>query len=442
MSFASAQISRRLAIWSSKVTHGRSALAIVLAALAAAAAAASPASDPTHPVHHHDGAHAIQHVFIIVLENEGFEKTFGANSEAPYLSKELPQQGVLLTQYFGIGHASLDNYIAMISGQAATPETRSDCQIYADFVSSGTTSDGQIIGNGCVYPAAVKTLADQLNARGKTWRGYMEDMGNDPDRETATCAHPAMGARDPTQSAEKPSAAIPLGDQYAARHNPFVYFHSIIDSRACAANVVNLKRLAADLKSARTTPNLAFITPNLCNDGHDEPCKDGQPGGLVSADLFLRKWVPLILASPAYQRDGLLIITFDEGDATALPDPAGGHLINFAGKTCCSEQPGPNLSPFPQSVKIGSYTLNFQDFGGDRTGAVLLSRLLQPGTVSDTQFNHFSLLKSLEDIFETGEYLGYAAQPGLIGFFGCVTSDIAVRAHGRSMRRGTYGSIN
>ena len=108
------------------MTHGRSALAIVLAALAAAAAAASPASDPTHPVHHHDGAHAIQHVFIIVLENEGFEKTFGANSEAPYLSKELPQQGVLLTQYFGIGHASLDNYIAMISGQAATPETRSD----------------------------------------------------------------------------------------------------------------------------------------------------------------------------------------------------------------------------------------------------------------------------------------------------------------------------
>ena len=51
---------------------------------------------------------------------------------------------------------------------------------------------------------------------------------------------------------------------------------------------------------------------------------------------------------------------------------------------------------------------------------------LQPGTVSNTPFNHYSLLKSLEDIFDTDEYLGYAGAPGLVGFFGCVTSDIAV----------------
>ena len=62
------------------------------------------------------------HVFIIVLENEGFDKTFGTSSDAPFLSKTLTKRGVLLTQYFGTGHASLDNYIAMISGQAATVE--------------------------------------------------------------------------------------------------------------------------------------------------------------------------------------------------------------------------------------------------------------------------------------------------------------------------------
>jgi phosphatidylinositol-3-phosphatase len=408
--------------------HRIAVLLVAIGALISSMARATPAIATGHSARHHGGSGNIQHVFIIVLENEGFEKTFGANSEAPYLSKELRKQGVLLTQYFGIGHASLDNYIAMISGQAATAETRSDCQTFTDVVATGTTADGQIIGNGCVYPPTVQTLAGQLEAKGKSWRGYMEDMGNDPKREPATCAHPAINARDATQSAEAPSAAVPLGDQYAARHNPFVYFHSIIDSPACATDVVSLGRLPKDLESYATTPNLIFITPNLCNDGHDEPCKDGQPGGLTSADQFLRKWVPIILASPAYKRDGLLIITFDEGDATPVPNPTGGYIINFAGDVCCSEQPGPNIGPFPQSVKIGSYTLNFQNFGGDRTGTVLLSRFLQPGTVSRTPFNHYSLLKSLEDIFGVGEYLGYAAQPGLIGFFGCATSDIATRA--------------
>jgi phosphatidylinositol-3-phosphatase len=107
----------------------------------------------------------------------------------------------------------------------------------------------------------------------------MEDMGNDPQRESATCGHPPLNATDPTQAAEKPSPAVPLGDQYASRHNPFIYFHSIIDSPACDSNVVNLNRLPADLKSDSTTPNLVFITPNLCNDGHDEPCNNGAPGG-------------------------------------------------------------------------------------------------------------------------------------------------------------------
>src|SRR5215472_18328721 len=112
----------------------------------------------------------IRHVFVIVLENEGFDVTFGPNSKAPFLSKTLTAQGVLLNQYFGTGHVSLDNYVAMISGQAATPETRNGCQVYADFVQTGTTPDGPAIGNGCVYPASVKTLADQLTASGKIGR--------------------------------------------------------------------------------------------------------------------------------------------------------------------------------------------------------------------------------------------------------------------------------
>ena len=371
----------------------------------------------------------IQHVFVIVLENEGFDVTFGPNSKAPFLSKTLTSQGVLLNQYFGTGHVSLDNYIAMLSGQAATPDTRNDCQVYADFALTGTTPDGQAVGSGCVYPASVKTLPNQLDAVGKTWRGYMEDMGNDPAREAASCGHPALNTKDLTQAAEAPSASVPLGDQYATRHNPFVYFHSIIDSAACGENVVNLTRLPQDLRSEDSTPNFVFITPNLCNDGHDAPCKNGQPGGLVSADLFLQKWIPLIQSTKAYQHDGLIIITFDEGGLTAGPNPNGpGIVVSAPGQFCCNEQPGPNLAPFPQSTNIApGVALAFQSYGGDRTGAVLLSPFVKPGTTSDTPFNHYSLLKTLENIFDTDGYLGYAAAPGLVPFFGCVTSDIAVK---------------
>ncbi len=405
--------------------------AIVLAALLALTSSALAGPGPgKSPRPSGDGDHdrRIKHVFVIVLENEGFDVTFGPNSKAPYLSQTLPTQGVLLTQYYGTGHVSLDNYIAMLSGQAATPQTRNDCTTYADYILTGVTPDGQAIGTGCVYPASIKTLPDQLNAIGKTWRGYMGDMGNDPTRESATCGHPALNTPDLTQSSEAPSASVPLGDQYASRHDPFVYFHSIIDSPDCNKNVVNLNQLPLDLAHEETTPNFVFITPNLCDDGHDAPCKNGQPGGLVSADAFLQKWIPLIQSSKAYQKDGLIIINFDEGGLSIQAGANGQLSIVAPGLFCCNEQPGPNLAPFPQSTNITpTISLTFENYGGDRTGAVLLSPFLKPGTVSNTPFNHYSLLKSLEDIFDTDEYLGYAAQPGLVGFFGCVTSDIAAK---------------
>jgi hypothetical protein len=374
-----------------------------------------------------DLLHRIKHVFVIVLENEGFDVTFGPNSKAPFLSQTLPSQGVLLNQYYGTGHVSLDNYIAMLSGQAATPQTRNDCQIYQDFALTGVTPDGQAIGSGCVYPAPIKALPDQLNAVGKTWRAYAEDMGNDPNREAATCGHPALNTADLTQVSEAPSAAVPLGDQYASRHNPFVYFHSIIDSPDCGTHVVNLNLLPQDLLRESTTPNFVFITPNLCNDGHDAPCKNGQPGGLVSADAFLQKWIPMITNSAAYQRDGLIVINFDEGGLTVQPTSTGISIF-AAGLFCCNEQPGPNLAPFPQTTNITpTVGLTFQSYGGDRTGAVLLSPFLEPGTVSLTPFNHYSLLKTLEDIYDTDSHLGYAGAPGLVGFFGCVRSDIQTK---------------
>ena len=173
-------------------------------------------------------------------------------------------------------------------------------------------ADGQAIGQGCVYPRTVKTVADQLDGGGLSWRGYMEDMGDDPAREAAQVRAPA-GQR-PRRHADGRRAT----DQYATRHNPFMYFHSIIDDqRRCEANVVNLDRARADLRiGRRRRRNYSFITPDLCPDGHDETCVDPeQKGGYEGIDEFLREWVPKILASPAFKQDGLLIVTFDEAEA-------------------------------------------------------------------------------------------------------------------------------
>jgi hypothetical protein len=401
--------------------HLRTSLLVLVSALCGAAQAAADDG----------GSGRIGHVFTIVLENEGYDATFGPNSKAPYLSKTLTAQGALLTQYFGTGHASQDNYIAMISGQAGDNETRSDCQVYADFVMTGETADGQAIGAGCIYPASILTVADELAAAQKTWRAYMGDMGDDPSREASTCGHPPIGAVDLTQNAEAPSASAPLGDEYVTRHNPFVYFHSIIDSTACHSGVVNLNQLADDLKSAATTPRYVFITPNVCDDGHDAPCKDGRPGGLISADAFLQKWVPMITGSVAFRKDGLLMIVFDEGGFNPpISDGKGGFIISAPGLFCCNQQPGPNLGAFPQSTVIGPYTLTYGNYGGDRTGAVLLSPFIKPGTLSDIPYNHYSMLKTVEDIFGL-PYLGYSASPGLAGFFGCVDTAVASTASGQ-----------
>ena len=327
----------------------------------------------------------IGHVFIIVLENKDFAKTFGASSTAVYLNKTLVPQGAFLTQYYGIGHNSLDNYIAMVSGQAPNPTTQADCQAYQDFAGAPTLdSNGQITGQGCVYPTVVETIADQLLAAGLTWKGYMEDMGNTPAREAAACGHPALNAQDNTQSAT-------VGDQYATRHNPFMYFHTITDSPACARNDVALSALPNDLATPVTTANYVFITPNLCNDGHDKPCVDGAPGGLISADRFLQKWVPQILAAPAFQEDGLLMILFDESDYN-------NNTQSGDTTSCCSETAGPN-SPSP----------GITGPGGGRVGAVFISPFIRPGTVTAVNYNHYSMLRSVEDMFGLA-HLGFAAQ--------------------------------
>jgi hypothetical protein len=372
------------------------ALLAALAVWAGPAATAAPAARrPLPPIHH---------VYTIVLENENAATTFAPGSPAQYLSSTLRAAGAYLPNYYGIGHVSLDNYIAMISGQAPNANTQTDCQVYSDFAGFSIGAYGQVVGAGCVYPRSVPTLVTQLGSAGLAWRDYNDGMGATPVRETRVCGHPAINSRDGTQVAT-------ATDQYATRHNPFVYFHSIIDDTTlCDTHVVNLDALPQDL-AASDAPEYTFITPNLCNDGHDGTCANGGPGGLKQADAFLRQWVPRITGSSAYKRDGgLLIITFDESTLT------DSHA-------CCGEIAGP-----------GSAHPGFTGPGGGDVGAVLLSPYISPGTVSQVAYNHYSMLRSVEDLFHL-RHLGYAQLPGESSFgsdvFACAPSTAPIAVRGR-----------
>ena len=341
----------------------------------------------------------VKHVFIIVLENENADETFGANTQIPYLAQTMTSEGAYIPNYYAIGHLSLDNYIAMTSGQAPNAETQADCQLYSDFLPGTPTSNGQYIGQGCLYPPGVQNIATQLEGNGWTWRAYMQDMANSAPTQPATCRHPAPNTQDHTQSATEK-------DQYAARHNPFVYFQSIIDFPTCDQNDVDLSQLEPDLSSASTTPNYVFITPDLCNDGHDgdgtpKSCADGGPGGMVEANQFLEEWVPKITSSAAFQDKGLLLVTFDEAEG----DPREGTTDSSA---CCNEQTGPNTID-PGGPSPGP--------GGGKVGAVALSPCITPGTVSDHSYNHYSQLRWVEDNFEL-PHLGYAGQASGVNPFG------------------------
>jgi len=351
----------------------------------------------------------IRHVWIIEEENESYGASFGNPSADPYLARTLVSKGALLRNYYGIGHDSLDNYVAEISGQAPDFQTGQDCEYFSRFLQFGGevfekwTKYGQLSGDGCVYPRYVRTIASQLTATHLSWKSYNQDMGNDPKRDgtTATrhgpaCGHPGLGAIDKTD------VTGPADDSYATRHNPFVYFQGIIGSqRYCDAHVVTLKPLGTDLASAATTPSYSWITPSTCADGHDTPrCQNGTKGGFGPLDKFLRAWVPRIMASPAYQQGGLIMIVFDESghdrDATA----------------CCGEKDsvGYDDPSHPNTNEPGLWGP-----GGGRVGAVALSPFIKPGTRSSAAYNHYSLLKTTEMIFGL-PLLGDARQPQVHSF--------------------------
>jgi hypothetical protein len=342
-------------------SHGGGPLASP--APAPAPAASGPVSEPApkEPAPPPAEAGPVKHVFVISLASPGYEQSLGAQSEMPYLSATLRPKGELLSNYTLLGDAALPNQIAALSGQPPNAATGAGCSTYAEFSpTTKTDASGVVHGAGCVYPVETLTLADQLTSSRLTWRAYVEGMV-DETGAPASCVHPGTGEAE---------AATPGG--YAASQNPFVYFHSLLDLGDCSANDLPIEKLTADLGKTDKTPSYSFIAPTPCDSGATGQCAPGTTEGPASADAFLASWVPKILASPAYKADGLLIVDFGSVNSP-------------------STEPGAT----PPADLL-------------RTGALLISPFLTPGSTDGTAYDPYSLLRSTEDLFGL-EPLGLAA---------------------------------
>jgi hypothetical protein len=320
---------------------------------------------------------SFKHVFLIVLSDEPYAAMFGPEAKARYLAGTLEKKGELLLRYDAIAHEQLANEIALVSGQGPNAQTAANCPTYTALTPGGAGAEGQVLGSGCVYPASTPTLAGQLAAQHLTWKAYIQGI-DEPGAAPAACAHPALGAGDPTFGA----------GPYATFRDPFVYFESVTSSSTCAADVVGLGALAGDLSAgAESTPSLAYIVPDRCHDGGPTSCAPGAPSGPADADGFLESVVPEILASKAYKAGGLLVITSDEA-------PSSGESADSS--SCCGQPAYPNLPPVEGHGR-----------GGGAVGALLISPDVPAGKTSGEQYNHFSLLRTIEDTFKL-PHLGYA----------------------------------
>jgi hypothetical protein len=244
------------------------ATAVALAASAGCAAAdTGPPTAGRPAVAARAGA---SHVAVVVMENEEGGDVLGSRS-APYINRLARRYGVAVASY-AITHPSLPNYLALTSGSTAG-------------VSSNCTT----------CHVDVPNIVDQLEAARISWKAYLEDVPS-------------------------PCFSGPEAGGYAKKHNPFIYYDDVARSPRRCAKLVGFGQLASDLRSGRL-PTFIWITPNLCNDGHD--CS------LSTADRFLARNVPALLRGLGPH--GFLVLTWDEGtsDRGCCGVAAGGRVLTL-----------------------------------------------------------------------------------------------------------------
>ncbi len=321
----------------------------------------------------------LQHIFYIMMENHGLNTILGNTADAPYLNQLANSYGVV-TNYYGVTHPSLPNYLAAISGDFQG--IWDDCPAGAgvtcgpqDFSSLLTGSEAASASNR-PHMFSGQTLVDQLEAHQLTWKAYMQSM-------------PSVGYTGG-------STAL-----YAEQHNPFVYFADISNNPARMQRIVPLAQFDQDSRSGNL-PNFVWITPDECSDMHGVPAGTAQSLGMpgcatydeiiARGDNFIHMIVPEIMNSPAWKEGSVIVITWDESDTSS--------------SGCCKSPTGIN------GTILG---------GGNVPLIVITSRGPRHITLNSGSFNHYSLLGTIEQLWGLG-CLGNACGLGdaglLTGLFG------------------------
>jgi hypothetical protein len=297
-----------------------------------------------------EGVPSFNHVFVIIGENTEIGQVNKSNS--PYLMNQVKPDAAWLTNYFAVTHFSEANYAAMTSGQFT------HCQQFDGSIASCHQDVENIFHQ-----------LDGVTPNAVSWKSWMESMPN-PCQVVS-----AGGAK--------------TLNHYAPKHNPAVFYDNVEglggvwspdpsgQSNECKTNDIPTGGTGPNdmstFNARLATGNVAqfnYIVPNECEDGHDN-CKP-QGNGVTQFDNFLAQEVPQIENSPAFGSDGVLIITYDEGTSNKGPGTSkqfsGGGNVIFA-----------VVSPLAQAGEYGS------------------------------NYNHYSLLRTLEDGYGITDHPAHAA---------------------------------
>jgi acid phosphatase len=202
-----------------------------------------------------------------MLENHSYSSVIG-NASMPYLNSLASTYG-LATQSYANAHPSIGNYFMLTTGQIVTTND--------NF--TGTITNDNIVRH--------------FLTKGITWKSYAEGL---------------------------PSIGYTGGNTgtYVKRHNPFAYFSDVANS-SLKNNIVPFTQFASDVANG-SLPEFSFIAPDICDDAHN--CS------LATADAWLKSKLAPLLASAAFQQNGLLVITFDESFTTDTAH-GGGHIATI-----------------------------------------------------------------------------------------------------------------
>jgi phosphatidylinositol-3-phosphatase len=340
------------------------------ALLALALAAAGPVAARDTPKL--EGVPRFAHVFVIIEENKDYDQIVGGAS-APIISRLAHEYGDA-TRMYGEVHPSEANYMALLAGD--TFGIHDDDPYYCKPGSSDANCAGAAQPGYVDHTVHVRELGDQLAARGLSWKGYYENL-------------PAPGsiayiASDPSLSDGTLRTAL-----YASKHSGFVNFAQVQSAPDRAQRLVGFDQLDKDLASGKL-PNFALIVPNQCNEMHGlvgakvpEDCQAQNKAALIRrGDAEVAHLVEAIERTPAWNgRDNFaIVITFDEGAGKARDG-------------CCGMTPDA-----------------ISNFGGGHIPTIVVTNHGPKGVTDDTPYNHYSLLRTIEDAFGVPEHLGHAAE--------------------------------